>query len=149
MTDMEKAEGLSSFFASARTGRLAPQVFHFPEPVDGGWGIKAPHHLMNLNKYRPDGTNPRVLRCVTAAKCLAVKFHSIHVRLFSAHCPSHRQVSSSVMFVVSVSQIQKLTPDHLVNHKTAPLQQQCSGQCSRLACTTALASVRVVFGETC
>ena len=55
MTDMEKAEVLRNFFPPVCTGRWASQVFHFPEPVDGDWGIKAApavseeqvqHHLM-------------------------------------------------------------------------------------------------------
>ena len=73
-TDTEKAEVLSNFFASVCTGRWASQVFHFPEPVGGGWGSKVPptvseeqvrDHLLNVNRSRsmgPGDMNPRVLR---------------------------------------------------------------------------------------
>ena len=40
MTDMEKAEGLSNVFSSVFPASQASQVFHFPEPIDRGWGIK-------------------------------------------------------------------------------------------------------------
>jgi len=44
MRDMEKAEGLSTVFASVFSANQAPQVFHFPEPIDGGW--RANSHLL-------------------------------------------------------------------------------------------------------
>ena len=44
MTDMEKAEGLSNVFSSVFPASQASQVFHFPEPTDGGWGSKS--HLL-------------------------------------------------------------------------------------------------------
>ena len=40
MTDMEKPEGLSNIFASIFLASQASQVFHFPEPIDGGWEAK-------------------------------------------------------------------------------------------------------------
>jgi len=74
MTDVEKAEVLSNFFASVCTGRRASHIFHFPDPIDGGWGSRVPpsvseeqvrDQLMKPKRYRstgPDEQNPRVLR---------------------------------------------------------------------------------------
>ena len=45
MTDMEKAEGLNNIVASVFPASQASQVFHFPEPMDGGWGCKVPPTL--------------------------------------------------------------------------------------------------------
>ena len=42
MTDMGKAEVLNNVFASVFTASKASQVFHFPEPIDGGWGGQSP-----------------------------------------------------------------------------------------------------------
>ena len=44
MTDMQKPEGLNNIFASVFPASQASQVFHFPEPMDGGWEAKS--HLL-------------------------------------------------------------------------------------------------------
>ena len=71
MTDMEKAEGLNNVFPSIFPASQASQVFHFPEPVDGGWGNKVTptlseervsDYLMNLNRYKPMGPGDMHLR---------------------------------------------------------------------------------------
>ena len=41
MRAMEKAEGLNNVFSSVFSASQASQVFHFPEPTDGGWGAKS------------------------------------------------------------------------------------------------------------
>jgi len=41
MADMQKADGLNNFFSSVFPASQASQVFHFPEPIDAGWGAKS------------------------------------------------------------------------------------------------------------
>ena len=41
MTDMQKPEGLNNICASVFPASQASQVFHFPEPIDAGWGAKS------------------------------------------------------------------------------------------------------------
>ncbi|KAJ7405770.1 rna-directed dna polymerase from mobile element jockey-like [Pitangus sulphuratus] len=85
ITDMEKAEVLSEFFASGFTVSQTSHVSQVPETQGGGWGIgdppttskeKVQNHLMNLNRHKSMGSDdmhPRLLReLVGTAKSLSI-----------------------------------------------------------------------------